>query len=158
MSACSSCGWLSISASSTERQMVLPATHLAVYLLVAFHWAPLLRLFQFTLKWIKSEFESIIRENMDLTNEITDSWQSILLKLERKRLNFIWFSLSGFKLLVATCYSTKTSDFTFFCLLHFFFYTNFSLSYVTYFIMSSFRWKKKKNPESVVVKQQNNTF
>lgn len=75
--------------------MALTATHLSVYFLMSFHWALLLRLLP---KWINSVFEFIIRENMDFTNEITYSWESTPLKLDRMWPDFLWMFLSGLQL------------------------------------------------------------
>ena len=104
MSTCGSRCWLHTSSlnlytsSPRERQMAHTATQLAVYFLAVFLWAPLLRLFPITLKWIISAFEFIIRENVSFTNEITHSWGSTALKSDR--IVTTWVRLCGLKLLV----------------------------------------------------------
>lgn len=116
MSAYSSRGWLSLYLQFISTLLLpynarwLSLRHTSVYFLVAFHWAPLLGLFPIILKWINSAFEFIIRENMDFTNEITYSWQSTALKMEKMSLNFLWFCLSGLKLLVVNPLPTEESN------------------------------------------------
>lgn len=101
-----------------ENDRWLSARHTSLFTLVAFRWAPLLRLFPITLKWINSVFEFIIREDMDFTNEIMYSWQ-ITIKAGQDVKNITCLRLHGLKLPVVNPLLTQTFDFTFFVVLSF---------------------------------------